>query len=246
MSRYTTELRFICENASGLDLSEGYNSVDEIISKAREKIFNFDYPIFDESYRGVIETKFLKHYYTREISEETVGLWKLRLNTKFNELMPYYNKLYESEKLKFDALTTFNVTKNSKNENKSDNKLTEESTIKSNGTAKGVVKATNEGRDLYSDTPQGALTNVENETYLTNARKVIDNDKTDSESSNTSNTSNNRNSANVFTSVDTYLENVSGYSGASPADLLLKYRETFLNIDLMVIEAMSDLFFNLW
>lgn len=246
MSRYTTELRFICENACGLDLSEGYTSVDDIVAKARTKIFDFDYPIFDEAYRAVLETKFLKHFYTREISEETVGLWKLRLNTRFNEVMPYYNKLYESEKLKFDALTTFNVTKNSKNENKSDNKSTEESNVQSNSAGSGSVNASSVSWDLYSDTPQGGLTSVENENYLTNARKVADDDNTFSESNNTSNTSNNRNSTNVYTSVDTYLENVSGYSNASPAELLLKYRETFLNIDLMVITAMSDLFFNLW
>ena len=54
------------------------------------------FPIFDENYRSVLETKILRHYYTREIGFETVGLWKHYLKTKLNEIMPKYNKLYEA------------------------------------------------------------------------------------------------------------------------------------------------------
>lgn len=35
---------------------------------------------------------------------ETVGLWKLYLETRMNEIMPYYNKLYETEARQFDFL----------------------------------------------------------------------------------------------------------------------------------------------
>ena len=111
MSKYTTEVRFICEEASGLLESKGYNDIENIITKAIPKIFNFNFPIFDENYRCVLETKILKHFYTREICEETVGLWKLRLNTRLNEIMPYYNKLYESELLEFNPLYTTDLTK---------------------------------------------------------------------------------------------------------------------------------------
>ena len=104
MSKYTTQVRFICENYAGLTESVGYGKVDEIIASARKKVFDFPYPIFDETYRNVLETKILKHFYTREIGAETVGLWKLWLNTKMNEIMPYYNKLYKSELLDFNPL----------------------------------------------------------------------------------------------------------------------------------------------
>lgn len=102
MSKYTTEIRYICETANGLEHSKGEYNVEEIIQNSLAKIFDFDYPIFDESYRNVLETKIIKHYYTREIGFETVGLFKLKLNAKLNEIMPYYNKLYESELLKFN------------------------------------------------------------------------------------------------------------------------------------------------
>lgn len=104
MSHYTTELRFICENYAGLTESEGYGNIADIIEKSRTKVFDFGFPIFDENYRSVLETKIIKHYYTREIGAETVGLWKHFLDRKMNEIMPYYNQLYKSELLEFNPL----------------------------------------------------------------------------------------------------------------------------------------------
>ena len=40
--------------------------------------------------------------------------------------------------------------------------------------------------------------------------------------------------------------NVIGYDGISPADLLMKWRETFQNVDLQVIGSLETLFFGLW
>ena len=47
MSKYTTEVRFICENFAGLEKSISYKRTLEVIEKARPKIFSFKYPIFD-------------------------------------------------------------------------------------------------------------------------------------------------------------------------------------------------------
>ena len=110
MAKYTTEVRSICEHLAGYDASQGYQSVKSIIEKSRSKIFNFEYPIFDNSYKSVLETKILKHYYGREIGAETVGRWQLWLDTRLNEIMPYYNKLYESELLEFNPFYDVDLT----------------------------------------------------------------------------------------------------------------------------------------
>lgn len=94
MSSYTTEVRYICESYAGEHDSSGYSSIDNVIEKAIPKVFDFTFPIFDENYRIPLEKKILKHFYTREICEETVGLWKLRLEETLDEIMPYYNQLY--------------------------------------------------------------------------------------------------------------------------------------------------------
>ena len=211
MSMYTTELRYICESYAGLTESAGNNNIENVIKKALPKIFDFDFPIFDEDYRTVIETKIIKHYYTREISEETVGLWKLRLNTKMNEIMPYYNQLYKAWSVDFNPLYDTDIT----TEHTLDNESTQTTTGKST--------------DRFSDTPQGSLQNIENNTYLSNATIV------DSNASGTSN------------STDEYLEKITGKRGSmSYSKMLDEYRESLINIDSMIIVDLKDLFFKLW
>lgn len=242
MSKYTTEVRFICETASGLNESKGYTDVDTIITNAIPKIFTFTFPIFDENYRTVLEKKILKHFYTREICEETVGLWKLRLDTKLNEIMPYYNKLYESELLEFNPLYTANLTRTKKTDYDSNRNTSNNGNVSSNGSGTGTNS--NVSIDLYSDTPQGALTGVENETYLTNARKTTD--TANSSSTATNNVTNSDTGTDALKSTEDYLETVVGFEGSDASDLLMKYRDTFLNIDMMVIGELETLFFQLW
>ena len=114
MSKYTTEVRYVCEFFAGNTESAGYSSIEEILEKSYNKIFDFKFPIFDENYRKPLCIKILKHYYTREICEETVGLWKLRLNTRMNEIMPYYNKLYEAWAENFNPLYDTDLTRKHK------------------------------------------------------------------------------------------------------------------------------------
>lgn len=270
MSKYTTELRFICENYAGMDSSVGGNSVAGVITKALPKLFNFSFPLFDEAYRTTLETKIVRHYYTREICEETFGLWKLRLETRLNEIMPYYNQLYKSELLEFNPLYTDNLTRSHKTTVASDKKSSNSSTTtnassgETDTTNKNVTvgsgsgSRTDAGTDLYSDTPQGSISNLENERYLTNARKTADSSSTSSNTNNTSDTTSkvtssengssdsSGNGSEDFNSTEEYLESVVGYAGVNTSEMLLKYRETFLNIDLMIINDLEDLFFGLW
>lgn len=267
MSKYTTEVRFICETESGLEESKGFNNVEEIIEAARPKIFSFDFPIFDEAYRSVIETKILRHYYTREIGMETYGLWKLRLMTKLNEIMPFYNKLYESELLKYNPLhdvdmTTTNVGRrtgertdvNTAESNAERTDSNSESTVtssESNGTRNTI------SRDLYSDTPQGSLSGVEQENYLTNARKVTGNDITAENGSSSgvtsgegkSNEKQSSNATNIGTTRNTedYILHVVGKSaGTNYSKMIKEFRDNFLNIDMDIIRDLGDLFMLIW
>lgn len=106
MSKYTTEVRFICESVLGKmhEDDTGFLSVNEIIEQALPYVFNFSFPIYREEHRAELEKKILKHYYTREIGFETVGLWKLNLDRKLNEIMPYYNQLYASAEIEFNPM----------------------------------------------------------------------------------------------------------------------------------------------
>lgn len=279
MSKYTTELRYICETEAGLSESVGQTKIKDVIAKAIPKIFDFDFPIFDESYRNVLETKILKHYYTREIGLETYGLWKLKLDTKLNEIMPFYNQLYKSALLEFNPLYEVDYSKtgnrdssgtrdNTENNNESYNESIDyneshdESVTNSNdGTlTKGTTTTTT---NYYSDTPQGAISNVIDGTYLTNATyNVVGNTGSDNNSNSESidsdgssksknekdgSRSGSKSSNSNLTDTESYLESVRGkMSSKSYSTLLMEYRETFINIDMMLIEELSDLFFGLW
>lgn len=307
MSKYTTQVRFICETAAGLSESEGQTSVKQIIAAAIPSVFDFNFPIFDESYRTVLETKILKHYYTREIGLETVGLWKLKLDTKLNEIMPFYNQLYKSELIEFNPMYDVDLTRdhNLKREETtkqdaiekgttektgsvddnthtetSDNQNSESTTDIQNttgSTSKEQLGASKTHYDKYSDTPQGSLQNVQNDTYLTNARMVNDTDSQTGETTVSGNdTSKGTTTANSSTdgtsdternistndseeksvsqnlnknlnSIDDYIEHVKGKNGGvSFSAMLNEFRTTFLNIDMQIIDELSDLFMNLW
>ena len=124
MSVYTTQVRNICETQCGLSEHKGYDNVEDILEQCWDKVVP-DYPIFDESYRKVLNKKILLHYYTREIGTETVGLWKLRLKTKMGEIMPYYNQMYKSELLEFNPLYDVDYETNHKGQGGEERKDTE-------------------------------------------------------------------------------------------------------------------------
>lgn len=271
MSVYTTQVRFICETEAGLKKSVGYEDVETVIQNAIPKIFSFNWPIFDETYRNVLETKILKHYYTREIGLETYGLWKLKLDTKLNEIMPYYNQLYKSALLEFNPFYDVDLTRNHTG------KKTGTEALKGNVDVNGQVIVDNHGNvnttdnttvdnmttseniDKYSVTPQGAIEDLRNDKYLTNARMINDSNKsngttngktdtsTDSTTDTTTNTTTTTTNNTTINNTEDYLETVKGKQGTqSYAGLLLEFRETFLNIDMMVIDDLSELFMNIW
>ena len=259
MSKYTTEVRFICENKAGLSESVGCDSVDDVIGKSWDKIFTSKVRFFDEEYRKVLCSKILKHYYLREICCETVGVWLLWMNTKLEEIMPYYNKLYESELMKFDPFNDVNLTREHKRKVEGTTKETREDnsngTRGTSGSSSRNTSGSSNGStwDLYSDTPQGAVTGLENETYLTNARKVTNSDSENGTETGTSNENVTSNSTSEgvsngsSNSTEDYLETLVGKQGsANYSSLLSEYRETFLNIDMQVIDEFSELFFGLW
>ena len=253
MSKYTTEVRFICENSAGLSESESADNIDSILDKCWNKVFNFDFPIFDENYRQVLCKKILKHYYTREIAHETVGRWKLALNAKLNEIMPYYNQLYKSELLEFNPFYDVDLTRS--REGSGTSNRTSNNTETNSGTSKNVSSgsSTNNTDTLnrFSDTPQNSMDTqgIVDGVPLTTVTKVNEDNTTSNESTDTLTRNDNKTGSGTenINNTDKYIETVKGKQGTENySSLLKKFRETFLNIDMMIIEDCSDCFFTLW
>lgn len=253
MSKYTTEVRFICENSAGLSESEGADNVDSILDRCWNKVFNFDFPIFDENYRQILCRKILKHYYTREIAHETVGRWKLALNAKLNEIMPYYNQLYKSELLEFNPFYDVDLTRS--REGSGTSNKTSNNTETNSGTSKNVSSESGTSNtdtlNRFSDTPQNSMDTqgIADSVPLTTVTKVNEDNTTTNESTDTltRNDTKTGNGTENINNTDKYIETVKGKQGTENySSLLKKFRETFLNIDMMIIEDCSDCFFTLW
>lgn len=253
MSKYTTEVRFICENSAGLSESEGADNVDSILDRCWNKVFNFDFPIFDENYRQVLCRKILKHYYTREIAHETVGRWKLALNAKLNEIMPYYNQLYKSELLEFNPFYDVDLTRS--REGSGTSNRTSNNTETNSGTSKNVSSGSGTSNtdtlNRFSDTPQNSMDTqgIADSVPLTTVTKVNEDNTTTNESTDTltRNDTKTGNGTENINNTDKYIETVKGKQGTENySSLLKKFRETFLNIDMMIIDDCSDCFFTLW
>lgn len=192
-----------------------------------------DYPIFDENYRETLNNKILNHYAFREIGFETPALFKFYLNNTLNEIMPFYNKMYNSAFKDYNPLFNKFETETLERKNKGT----------SNNSGTSVTSSNNEsdGNSIGSDTPNGRLNldNIKEGKYATNANFTKANNKT--------NSSVNDNAISNVSNTENYVKSIMGYNGESTlGELAAKLQYQLLDIDLMIINQLNDLFMNLY
>lgn len=222
-------------------------TVDQIITAGMPHIFDFDYPIWSNDYKNVLQTKILKHYYTHEIATETPDLFKLYLDDRLNMIMPYYNQLYASTQLKFDPLVnydekeTYNKT-GTQNKNGTQNRDSNSDSTRDNSNTITRDNTANSQR-IFSDTPQAPLAGLDYATTLTKDSGTLKDTASDtgSETFNSTDTENIKNTE-TLKSTDDFIRAKSGNLGENYSEMLLKFRDTIINIDAMIINELRDLF----
>ena len=191
---------------------------------------NFDfqmtqYPIFDENYRETLNNNILHHYYENEIGFETAPLFRFYLNQKLNEIMPYYNELYKVQKKIIDEnllLNNVNLTE----------RLTGSNTTETSSTS----QSSNNGKNLFQDTPQGNISKQD-----INAENVYATNITLNENSI------NDNSSATGSGTNEYLKTIIGNNGGKfNIDVLNDIKNNLMNIDLMIINELNDLFMGIF
>lgn len=254
-----------------------------------------DFPLFDESHRVALEKKIVKHFYFYEIGFETWGQFRFRFNEKLQEIMPYYNKRYESETLRYDPMnptnitTTHNGSSNETSNNRGNTNQVSNGTQDSNSTTESVGnQRTNENGSsttnsnasknesgtsttdkYYWETPQTQITDesyattksrdrttnnadsTENKSQTTNDERVsvTDDTRTQKTVQHGESTGNvNTDSTNDFTGqkTDKYTTNQKGNAGIPGQDLLQKYRDVLLNIDMEIIYELKSCFMGVY
>ena len=210
MAKYTTTIRNLIDNNFDFGLK--------------------DYPIFDEEYRTVLNNKILMHYYMDEIGFETAGLFKVYLNNKMNEIMPYYNELYKKQK---DLLLNFDKTTNLTETFTRDN--TTDTNTKSNSTSSNT--ASGNSKNVYQDTPMGTITEQDIDNYDHASSQEFNKNQ------NTSSIEDNSNLTGKATSLENYIRTKTGNNGRLYGIEILKMiKNNYMNIDEMVINELQDLF----
>ena len=210
MAKYTTTIRNLMDNNFDFGLK--------------------DYPIFDEEYRTILNNKILMHYYMDEIGFETAGLFKVYLNNKMNEIMPYYNELYKKQK---DLLLNFDKTTNLTETFTRDN--TTDTNTKSNSTSSNIASGTS--KNVYQDTPMGSITEQDIDNYDHASNQEFNKNQ------NTSSIEDNSNLTGKATSLENYIRTKTGNNGRLYGIEILKMiKNNYMNIDEMVINELQDLF----
>lgn len=181
------------------------------------------YPIFDPAWRPKLNQNIMDTYWNHEICYESADMWTLALRARMNLRMPYYNKLYLSELKNFDPFVTIDMLTESDAESENTSKDASESNNESD--------TTSQGRAVNSTTPQVQLAGrgdyatdaSDSTTYALGEVKATS--KGDSES----------------TGKQKASSRTKGYQG-NPADLIMAYRATLLNIDEMIVDELEDMF----
>jgi hypothetical protein len=230
---------------NNLTLKHTDKTFRERLSIAIPLIFNFDYPIWNEQYRETLERKILMHYLNKEICSETFYMWQIYMEERLNLIMPYYNQLYESI-LKYDIAKSHNITE-TENSTKNDEtniintnvgKNTNNNTVEINGTNTNNLT----GSDIDCDTPQARLNGGDYASNITETNRnnvdTIDNTTTNNTVLDITNTNNGNSTTNATNNIT---KNSSG-NNVPISDLIMKHRETILNIDRLIIEQLYDLF----
>ena len=182
----------------------------------------YNYPIFDEEYRDTLNKKILDHYLMNEIGLETPALFNHYLGSKLNEIMPYYNELYKKQ-----ASLLQNLEKNVN--------LTEEFTRNVESETTGTSEGNANAKTLFEDTPQGVLVQADMD-EMTHASNINFSKSNDSTSSSTNGNS-----------TEDYIKTITGNNGGKyNIDLLNEIKNSLLNIDVMIINDLSDLFMEIY
>lgn len=194
------------------------------ILRSKDIFKPINYNLYENSYKPIFEEKFIKRFYFREIGVETIQRFIINLETTLNEIMPYYEHLYQTTTYKYDPILNYDVTET----------ITREivGELESNNRAEQSTNQ-NEGIRNY-DTP---IIKVKDENNYKKSPSFI----TDTQSNNTLNGSSNRRENNKTNEVNK--RNTKGNIGTmTTQDLIKKEREIIINIDKMILDDLEVLF----
>ena len=211
-SKYTLQLYYIYKDDS-------YN------------LFDQPYNLYNNELKPYFQEKFFQHFMFYEIGFDNINIFKQHLISTLNDIYPKYKQLYETEircqnidfMLNKDLKESYIRKLNGESEGNSQATSTSDNTSNSNDLS------------IANDTPQNKVDDLDK--YMTSASKSNSN-STNNSTSNANNTIKNKSN-----NTEEYELISQGNIGVtSSAELLEKWRNVLINIDLMIFKELENLF----
>lgn len=244
MAYYTALLKDCCE-----ELARQKGDYKTIIPIARPLVFDFDYEFWNPSGKSAFEELFLKHFYMRELGIETYYYWKMRLDDKFNTILPNYNIKFKTLAKEFDPLITdiesITIHKTGSTNDKEDR--SRDITAGSTSTGSSSTNSSGNTEETNSKLPMGQLTNFRDDKYLSDATKSSNSNTASGTNSTTINSINN--STDDITRQGSMIgDETRTISGThyNQSELIEKYLSLQRNLTMDFFRECEDLFMALW
>lgn len=213
------------------------------------QLWGFDYPSY---YQGeektAFEQKVVDHYRFRQIGQETPARFRHYFQTRLREVMPYYIQMYQlQEKVDKieDPLESYNLTETYTQDKTGAGSVTGRTTDSTDTESASTSdkSATHSTARKFSNTPQGSIENLDS--YLTEATLENGSESENLETTVSANVTGSGTSETTTQDTETtqYTLTRRGNIGVQPLGSEIRdIRNSFINIDLMVIESLADLF----
>lgn len=202
--------------------------IKDLSKTARLTIFDFDYPLSEKVNKEDFECMILNHFINRRIGFTVYTPWRIALENKLNEIMPFYNKMFdmlEGWEIFKDGETTERIVEDSRTTENHTNTETN-----SNSSSEGYNEKTT------SDTPQNQLDDIRDNKYADDFEHS-NNRASGQDSSNSSGTSNTNDSGN--------LKEIIKRSPADKMKLYSEYLENKNHIYSLIFSELNCLFYGL-
>lgn len=244
MSRYTVELRSL------LNDSEVKKEIEKALSTYPMYVSISDDPEVKAIIptREILNQKLLNHYKYREIGFETVGRFIDELEITMNEIMPYYNQMYNTVEIMAlleNPFDNVDVVENFKEEHSGSSKSVDKAETNSSATDKSSTTANvnSTSKSVETTTPQTKQTISKNDidtvdyadNVTWNKNQSNDTAETEGESSSNAETNSENNTESSGTIEHTFTKK--GNQGVNTyAHDMIEFRTSIIDVTMQIVE----------
>lgn len=218
--------------------------IKDLAKEGRTTIFDFEYPLSEKVNKEDFECMILNHFLMRRIGFETVTAFRIQLNVKLNEIMPMYNKLFDS----LDGWNIFEsgeVTERIGNDNRTIENITNSQNNTSNNLSNNsTTSSTNISDRRNSELPQNQLQNLRDGSYVSNYNYDTNNNNSSDNSSSQGTSETTANNTTNTEDKNNYTETIR----RTPADKISIFKEFQSNIKSiysMIFDELECLFYQI-